>query len=163
MAASDEEAICVFMLLDQTMAEEENILQSRKMRKTKKRRVWVHDWLSERSWQSFGHYAALMIQLREKDAPAFKNFTRMDPAFFDQMWQRLTPKVNQARNQLQESHLPRPQASCNPQTYSNRGQVFNLGLWFESSQVYYLPLHSWSLLCSAEWSCIPMHEKKWWK
>ena len=76
------------------------------MRKRKKRRVWVHDWLSERSRQSFGHYAVLMNQLREKDAPAFKNFTRMDPAFFDQMCQRLTPRLTKQDTNYRKAISP---------------------------------------------------------
>ena len=52
MAESDEEAICVFMLLDQTMAEEENIFQSRKMRKRRKeeKSVKFHSFSWKKHW-----------------------------------------------------------------------------------------------------------------
>ena len=78
MLASEKEAmsLCCWTKCDRRI---NSAASKRKMRvRGRKRRVWVHDWLTEKSRQSFGYYAILVNQLREKDTPAFKNFTRMD-------------------------------------------------------------------------------------
>ena len=55
------------------------------------RRMWVRPWLQERDVH--GQFNMLMDKLRLTDVPAFRNFTRMEPDFFFELLERLTPRI----------------------------------------------------------------------
>jgi len=63
----------------------------RRRRRRVVRNVWVRDWISRRP--QLGLYDRLMVELRNEDPRAFKNFMRMPPDMFDEIVQRLTPAL----------------------------------------------------------------------
>lgn len=67
------------------------------------RRWWVRRWITLRP--EHGAYANLMQLMREEDVNGFKNFTRLTPAMFTDMVQRLTPRL-QKHNTWYREALP---------------------------------------------------------
>ena len=63
----------------------------RRQRRRQARNVWVRNWICRRPQQ--GLYDRLMVELRNDDTRSFKNFMRMPPAMFDEIVQRLTPRI----------------------------------------------------------------------
>ncbi|VDI32446.1 Hypothetical predicted protein [Mytilus galloprovincialis] len=55
------------------------------------RTVWVRDWIGRRS--AVGFYAQLLDELRCEDTVSFKNFLRVDPTMFQEIVNRLTPRL----------------------------------------------------------------------
>lgn len=55
------------------------------------RTYWVKPWLKRRSEQ--GHYSNLMKELAEEDPQLYKNFLRLDEALFDEIVERLRPRI----------------------------------------------------------------------
>ena len=55
------------------------------------RRFWVRPWILRRPL--LGHYERLMAELSREDVPAFKNFVRKEPAMFQELLERLTPRI----------------------------------------------------------------------
>ena len=53
--------------------------------------MWVRPWLERRI--ELGQYTRLMEELRVEDVPAFKNFLRMGPDMFQELLQRLVPRL----------------------------------------------------------------------
>ena len=53
--------------------------------------MWVRPWLERRI--ELGQYTRLMEELRVEDVRAFKNFLRMDPDMFQEILQRLVPRL----------------------------------------------------------------------
>ena len=51
----------------------------------------MRDWISRRPEQ--GLYARLMVELRNEDPRAFQNLICMTPDMFDEIVQRLTPRL----------------------------------------------------------------------
>ena len=56
------------------------------------RTVWVRQWILRRP--EYGLYDKLMVELRKEDPRAFQQFMRMPPAMFDELVQRLTPRLS---------------------------------------------------------------------
>ncbi|WAR01347.1 hypothetical protein MAR_007905 [Mya arenaria] len=52
---------------------------------------WVKQWILKSA--EHGLYDKLMVELRNEDPRAFKHFMRMPPAMFDEVVQRLTPRL----------------------------------------------------------------------
>ena len=68
------------------------VLQERKRRRRSRRRsVWVRPWIGRRL--ELGIYDRLMVELRNEDPSSFQNFMRMSPAMFDELVNRLTPRL----------------------------------------------------------------------
>ena len=67
------------------------------------RRCWTRDWVLRR--REFGIYDQLMVELRREDAKAFKNFMRMPPEMYDEIFrrteQRLTKQTTKFREPLE--------------------------------------------------------------
>ena len=91
-------------LIDAALSVNRNLLQNglflylweqkekeRRRSQRKRRFVWVRHWLVRRS--EFGIYEQLMKELREEDITGFKNFLRVDPAMFQEIVDRLTPRI----------------------------------------------------------------------
>ena len=53
--------------------------------------MWVRQWILRRP--EHGLYDKLMVELRNEDPRAFQHFMRMPPAMFDEVVQRLTPRL----------------------------------------------------------------------
>ena len=80
---------------DQLLQIHEMLARRRRRRRGRQsRNVWVRDWISRRPEQ--GLYDRLMVELRNGDPRSFQNFMRMPPAMFDEIVQRLTPRITKA-------------------------------------------------------------------
>ena len=55
------------------------------------RSVWTRNWITRRPEQ--GLYDCLMVELINEDPRAFQNFMRMPTDMFDELLQRLTPRI----------------------------------------------------------------------
>ena len=53
--------------------------------------MWVRPWILRRP--DLGLYGRLMVELRREDPTAFHNFMRMPPAMYDELLERLTPRL----------------------------------------------------------------------
>ena len=53
--------------------------------------MWVRPWIGRRV--EVGLYDRLMVELWNEDPRSFQNFMRMPPAMFDEIVQRLTPRI----------------------------------------------------------------------
>ena len=72
----------------------QHIMDARRRRRRRQRQVrviWVREWISRRP--QLGLYDRLMVELRNEDPSAFKNFMRMPPEMYDELVQRLTPAL----------------------------------------------------------------------
>ena len=76
---------------DQLLQLHQMLARRRRRRRRQIRNVWVRDWITRRPEQ--GLYDRLMVELRNEDPRSFQNFMRMPPAMFDEIVQRLTPRI----------------------------------------------------------------------
>ena len=74
----------------------------RRQRRRQARNVWVRNWICRRPQQSL--YDRLMVELRNEDTRSFKNFMRMPPAMFDEIVQRLTPRITKETTNWRAPH-----------------------------------------------------------
>ena len=58
-------------------------------RRRKPQNPWVMPWILQR--EETGCYRTLLDELITTDIPGYRNFTRMQPAFFDLIEERITP------------------------------------------------------------------------
>ncbi|XP_047490323.1 protein ALP1-like [Penaeus chinensis] len=73
-------------------------------RRRRDRVVWVRQWILRRP--EHGLYEKLMVELRNEDPRAFKHFMRMPPAMFDEVVQRLTPRLTKQDTNYRASLEP---------------------------------------------------------
>ncbi len=81
------------------------VVQARKRRRVGNRRraVWVSAWLL---WRPIdGHYKTLLAELN-RDVPAFRNYTHMDPDMFFEMVDRLSPRIEKQDTWYQKALQP---------------------------------------------------------
>ena len=71
--------------------EQEIEAHDRVARRRRRRRVWVRPWLLRRP--VLGAYEQLMQELRLEDEAAFTNFLRMEPAMFQELVDRVGPRI----------------------------------------------------------------------
>lgn len=83
----------------------------REMKKTnsrrkhaQKRRYWVRGWIARR--HNFGLYDQLMTELRNEDQASFKNFMRMPPEMFDELLERVSPRITKQHTPFREPLPP---------------------------------------------------------
>jgi hypothetical protein len=70
------------------------LLQQRQRRERRARRYWVRPFISRRLFQ--GQYENLMGELMRESRDDFKGFMRMEPAMFQELHARLTPRLTKA-------------------------------------------------------------------
>ena len=63
-------------------------------RKRKPQNPWVLPWILQR--EERGCYRTLFDELITTDIPGYRNFTRMEPAFFDLIKERITPHLRKS-------------------------------------------------------------------
>ena len=61
------------------------------------RRWWIRPWLDRRVLRGRGAYAGLMRELQRDDVAAFRNFLRVEPRMFQEILERLIPRLEQPR------------------------------------------------------------------
>ena len=62
-------------------------------RRRRQRRWWSRAWLSPERRLEFGLYDQLMIELRREDQRSFMNFLRMPTEMFDEILERVGPRI----------------------------------------------------------------------
>ena len=63
----------------------------RRRRPRRQKRWWVRQWLTRRV--DYGIYTNLMRELELEDPAAFKNYLRMEPAMFQELLLRISPRI----------------------------------------------------------------------
>ncbi|XP_063957563.1 putative nuclease HARBI1 [Lytechinus pictus] len=107
---------CVFMLQQQTMQQDAIVLQVLRKRLRKRRRrprsYWVRPWLQAERRLLYGHYTRLLNELRMEDTTAFFNFLRVTPEFFDELLQRLAPRLTKDDTNARRALEPGLKLAC---------------------------------------------------
>lgn len=102
-----------FQLTNAALALNQDMLQNRLLlqREEERRRgeraprtMFCRDWLLRRA--EFGVYHQLMEELRREDVAAFKNFLRVDPLLFQELVDRLTPRIEKKDSWFQKAIPP---------------------------------------------------------
>lgn len=77
-------------------------LQRRRRRRIRRRqrRIWAHAWSGPERRREFGLYDQLMVELRNEDEKAFVNFLRIPPEMFDEMHERLRPRLTKTDTKM---------------------------------------------------------------
>ena len=81
---------------DALIAPQQGIGQVRRKRKYKlpvQRRMWVRPWNRAQRRLLYGHWDNLLPQLRQEDPEAWFNYMRMRPEMFDEIVQRVGPRI----------------------------------------------------------------------
>ena len=72
----------------------------------RQRRWWSRSWLSTERRRQFGLYDLLMTELRREDRKEFMNFMRMPPEMFDEILQRVEPRISKQNTFFRDSLDP---------------------------------------------------------
>lgn len=64
------------------------------------RKVWVREWLARR--QEFGQYDRLLTELHKEDQRGYKNYLRITPDLFQEMVEKLTPRLQKQSTFMRE-------------------------------------------------------------
>ena len=75
-------------------------------RRRRRRAYWVKPWLSTERRLMNGHYDRLMAELRVDDPSSFFNYLRMPPEMFDELLQRLSPRLTKADTNFRKALAP---------------------------------------------------------
>ena len=60
-------------------------------RRKTQRKVWVREWLTRR--HEFGQYDSLLTEMHKEDERGYKNFLRITPDLFQEIFEKLTPRL----------------------------------------------------------------------
>ena len=82
------------------------IQQRRRRRALQRRRVWVRQWLDVDRRLQYGHYHRLMPELRYEDPVSFFNFLRVPPDMFDELLNRLGPRITKQDTRYRKALEP---------------------------------------------------------
>ena len=85
---------------------EQQQLQGRRRRQRRQRLCWVRDWLSHGDRLRHSHYYNLMESLRLRDPERFKNFTRLEPALFDELLDRIRHRITKHNTNYRDAIEP---------------------------------------------------------
>ena len=104
----------------------------RRGRRRRQRRFWIRPWIGRR--RQFGLYDQLLVELRNEDQSAFKNFMRMQPEMFDELLTRVGPRITK-QNTTYREYVPRPwpQTCSNPAVSCVWDQVSLNVIWVEGA------------------------------
>lgn len=78
--------------------------QRRAGRGKRGRSAWTRGWVKRR--REFGIYDQLMVELRREDPKAFKNFLRMPPEMFDEIFARIEHRLTKQHTWYREPLEP---------------------------------------------------------
>ena len=78
----------------------------RHARRRRVKRFWVRPWLSADRRLQFGHYDQLMTELRMEDSATFFNYMRMEPRMFDEILQRVGPRIKKVDTNFRRALEP---------------------------------------------------------
>ncbi|XP_063442822.1 putative nuclease HARBI1 [Mytilus trossulus] len=77
-----------------------------KRKQRRPRTWWVRPWLTQERRLMFGHYDRLMQELRMEDQQSFFNFLRMPPEMFDEILNRVGPRIQRRDTRLRKALEP---------------------------------------------------------
>jgi len=63
----------------------------------------THLWLAEERSRLYGHYTRLMEELRVEDPQSFFYYLRMEPAMFDELVQRMGPRIEKQDTNMRKA------------------------------------------------------------
>ncbi len=89
--------------------EEEDVRRRRdivRRRGRRPRRFQTRPWLTEERRRLYGHYTRLMEELRLEDPQAFFNYLRMEPGMFDELVQRVGPRIEKKDTRMRKALSP---------------------------------------------------------
>ena len=78
----------------------------RRRRNRKIRSCRVRPWLSAERRLQFGHYDRLLAELRIENQQSFFNFLRMPPEMFDELLNRVWPRIRKMDTQYRKALEP---------------------------------------------------------
>ena len=84
--------------------EQDKLIKREKAKKDKTKSCWVHQWTKDRS--RYGWFEKLMGYLDMDDTKRYNNFVRMDHDMFDEMVDRLTPRILKQDNSMRRALEP---------------------------------------------------------
>ena len=90
-------------------------------RRRKLQNLWVLPWILQR--EERGCHRTLLDELITTDIPGYRNFTRMEPAFFYLIEERITPPPHEINHQLQEATGSRVETGSYFETLIHRGKL----------------------------------------
>ena len=70
--------------------------------KRRPRRWWCRAWLSPERRRHFGLYDRLITELWREDGKSFLNFLRMPPDMFDEILERVGPRITKQRTHFRD-------------------------------------------------------------
>jgi len=70
-----------------------DVEEARKRKRRRPRRYQTRPWLAGERRRLYGHHAKLMEELRVEDPQSFFSYLRMEPAMFDELVQRVGPRI----------------------------------------------------------------------
>ena len=70
----------------------------------RRRGVWIRGWIRRR--QQLGVYHQLMVELRQEDPTAFKNFMRMPPEMYNEIFNRVEDRLTKQHTRLRSPLEP---------------------------------------------------------
>ncbi len=77
-----------------------------RLRHRRQRRWWTRPWLTLQRRVHFGLYDQLMTELRAEHEGSFQNFMRMPPRMFDEILQRVAPRLTKQDTNYRRSLPP---------------------------------------------------------
>lgn len=86
-----EEEIVINAAIIALLLQQKNVKPTRKCRKAAKRKWWSRPWLLRRSL--YGQYERLMHEMAMEDVRGFKNFVRVEPDLFQELLERIAPRI----------------------------------------------------------------------
>ena len=79
--------------------EEKRRVRARK-RQRKPRSCWVKPWVKRR--KELGHFHTLLVELTLEDPPTFRNYSRVDVDMFEELLERLEPRLSRRKQNWRE-------------------------------------------------------------
>ncbi|XP_795502.2 protein ALP1-like [Strongylocentrotus purpuratus] len=76
----------------------------RRIKRRNQRRFWVRPWIGRR--RQFGLYDQLLMELRNEDQAAFKNFMRVPQEMFDELLTRVGPRITKQKTNYRDALDP---------------------------------------------------------
>ena len=68
--------------------------------------MWVRKWLSDKRRESYGHYTALLNELKTEDEKAFYNYTRLPRGLYDEVLRRVEGRIEKKDTWYRKSLPP---------------------------------------------------------
>ena len=107
-------------------------------RRRKPQNPWVLPWILQR--EERGCYRTLLDELITSDIPGYRNFTRMEPAFFNLIEERITPP-QEVNHQLQAATGSRLETSSYFETLIHRGKLHLTAIPLEGWKIDHLQVY----------------------